>query len=459
MTRKSWNWGLVISLFFSFMVPLPTTQASEKPTIESFDLNKYEFDLLDKDLRIEILLTVSHSSGIADRSTTFIFGKDSKFSQSAVLERMDNPIDFTLKKVTFRGVMEIPRHFPKGVYFYEALGVSANATSSTGRISTGIISGQEIRELYGAEKGVLVRSDGYLDLDTRIINGPSYGNQNGRTYVNPHLYLGINPPIWRAKENFELSQYIELVDKSVAVEVESKTPSVCSAQKMSLSLISQGLCTYVFRTIRNKNYKSQEISDTNTVDAGRSIQELFVDEVPKQNPTSFPFAYKLNNVYSSGLSSAEFVFPESLTKDICGVSAYNVTIISGGICKLAYQSIGNDNFLPSKLYIQEIIIRKINQNINFVLPERVELKKSSLQLDSKAEGSRTVYFKSVTPSICSISTNSEKLELRKAGLCKVEATQKENSIYEESKAEASVYIVGDKEKFKNKKKKNRQIKS
>ena len=444
---------VVIFAMLCTWISINISQAVEKPTIESFTLSKYEFDLNDSNLNLDIELVVSHNSGIFEKSTVFVLGKDTNFSISTVLNRIDDPLNASLQKVIFRGKLSIPREFPSGVYQYYATGVSSNILTNRGLVPTGEIAGPKLRSIFGAESGVILRSAGYLDLEFSILNGPIFGNQSGKTYLNPAKLYGIPEPIWRVGELIDIKKYYEVVANDVQLNVESKTPSVCVVNDQKLQLIAQGLCTYLIETIRNSNYKSQRIFDTNLVESARSIQELAIEEVPVQTPNSFPFRIQLNVVYASGISSVEVVFPKSDTEEICKVAGYIVTVFAGGNCILSYQSQGNNKFQPSSKYNQIIKIDKKLNKITFVLPKNINLSDGQIQLTAKGQGTNKLDFKSLTPEFCLESSNDEILQLKKAGLCKVEVRQSEDSYFLESSAIAAIEIYDLKKKSDRKSKK------
>lgn len=428
----------LIVIVFSTLFAAPTSGV-QKPEVNYLRLSNLEFETTSSNMNLEIELSVSHSAGIFEQSTNFVFGKDSKFSITSTLSRTDKPNQVNQSTVVFKGTIEIPRTFPSGVYQYFAEGVTSNPSRGIGRISTGLIEGEKIRDIYGAEYGVLLRTSGYLDLNTTIINGPSYGIQTGRSYLNPGKYLGAPTPLWRVGEIIDLNNYFEITAKDITYQIVSNTPNICEAREKTLKLVNSGLCTYVIITPRTKNFSQNQISDTVVIENQRSTQELFVSKIPNQKPKSFPFSIKLDSVYASGISSAEYVYPISETKTVCESSLYNLTIYSGGICSLLYQSKGNDKFLPSEKYYQKFEITKLDQELVFELPKTVSMTAKNIPLVAKLSTSRIVQFKSLTRDICEVNLGS--LKLIKPGLCRVEAFNMGDSNFIEAASRAEIQIL------------------
>ena len=85
-----------------------------------------------------------------------------------------------------------------------------------------------LRNLKGAESGILVRSGGFLDLDYSTINGPAYGLQTNKTYINTAKYPSPVDPVWKVGEIFTPSDYFEENVSDVRLEVNTSSPKVCT---------------------------------------------------------------------------------------------------------------------------------------------------------------------------------------------------------------------------------------
>ena len=395
-----------ISLFIAFLLISPNVFAStyDKPEVLSFTASKVDLDTFDSNLKVAFELVVSHPAGIAESSTSLIVGSDGKYTLATSLNRTDNPINPKLQKVTFKGEIEFPRNFPAGLYPYSAGSVTSNLFDGR-KIPTGEITGPKLRSLKGADTGIILRSNGYLDLAEDILNGPSYKTTNSEVYENPAKFLAAPSPIFRVGEKIDLRTYFEVTVDEVTLSASSLTPKICSVTNEIVTFLAIGSCTYTASTSRSKNYKSQSISDTISIDTERLPQELFVPKVPNQLASNIPITIMLDAVYSSGISAVQYVFPETITKDICDVSGYSLRITSGGLCKLTYKSAGNDKYLPSKIYIQEILIERKEQSINFSLPEKINLNEKTYTLTANALSGAPILFESSTKEVCTVTSN------------------------------------------------------
>lgn len=434
-----------VAIASSLIMPVPSINASEKPEVISFTASKSDLDIFDANLKVTFELTVSHQAGIAESSTTLNIGVDGKHSLLATLFRSDNPIDLKLQKVVFRGEVEFPRTFPAGIYPYSVTGVSSNLSDGR-KISTGLITAPNMRALKGATSGIILRNNGYLDLTEDILNGPSYSTSNSEVYENPSKFLSAPAPILRVGETLDLKTYYEVTVDEVALSAISLTPRICEALNNKILFTAIGTCTYSVSTSRSKNYASQTIKDTLIIDSARESQELFIPKVPNQLASNIPINIQLDPVYSSGISAVQYVFPESQTNNVCEVAGYILRIVSGGICKLTYKSNGNDKFLPSKTYIQEITIERKPQNISFTLPEKINLKEKSFSLSAKSDSGASILFLSESPDVCSI--NTDLVNFKKVGICKIKAVQSGNAQYEPAYNDKSFTIFTEEKKVK-----------
>jgi len=441
-----------LTLFLN-LISTQNVYAAEKPVIESFIASKTDVDLTDRDLSINFELVVSHTSGIENTFTTLNLTNSRSFSISTQLKRIDDPADFLLKKVTFRGELIIPRSFKPGVYTYSVSGVRSGAekiNSASGlmisKVETGIISGPVLRALKNAESGILIRNNGYLDLNYLTINGPAYGPQSGLAYINNSKYSNVTAPVWKVGEVINMSDYYELAVSEAELLVNSTTPKICLANDLLLKLLATGDCSFTVSTDRSKDYMSKIIYQSQSITEGRKPSILFIEKIANLQAKNLPITLELPKVYSSGISSVEYVIPNSTTPEICETGGYILKIISGGTCLLTYKSPGNSNYLPSETYTQSINIQREVQSIFFALPQIVDIKIGSIPLTASATGKLPINFESKSPIICSI--NSLTLKLLKTGICTVVAIQPGNTIFEpvSSVAEISITSINSKKK-------------
>ena len=346
---------LLTCLFTSVTFFNVSAAALEKPTVQSFTLSKIDIDITDPNLTIDFEVVITHPKGIEDVSTLLTFTNSQSVNISVPLVRTDSPVDFSKKEVVFKGKLTLPRTLNTGVYTYSIDGVKNNFDSGR-RFPTGIINGSTLRTLKGAESGIIIRSNGELNLDYETINGPTFGSQSGLTYLDTKKYTSVTAPIWRVGETLNLIDYFEVTVPEVELNALTFTPNICTSNGKIINFISEGECQYKVFTPKTKNYIEKSKLLAASITNARSQQNLTVENIPPLKPSSLPLSLLLSPVYASGLSAVEYVLPISATPSICETGGFVLKIVSTGICELTYKSAGNDKFLPSKTFVQSIQI-------------------------------------------------------------------------------------------------------
>ena len=431
--------SLVVILALLGLIQTPAG-AVDKPVVESFTPSQTEIDLNAKDLKIDFEIVVSHAAGIDNRSTTLILTNSGKYLISTSLIRTDSPIDSVKNKVTFRGTIDLPRTLNAGVYTYSLNdGLTSNLHNGS-KVSTGPVLGPVLRNLKGAESGILVRSGGYLDLDYVTINGPAYGLQTNKSYLDTSKYPSPIDPLWKVGEIFTPSDYFEEAVTGAPIEISTASPKICTTDGKSMKLISVGECSFTISTPRTKDYKAKSILQTVAIAAGRAEQKLFIENISPRKAQNLPITMTLSAVYASGILAVEYVLPKSKTPDICEVTVYSLKVYGGGNCVLTYQSLGNTSYLPSEIYTQTIVFEKAAQSIAFTLPPSAKVSDKTLNLTATASSGNQVTYSSTPNSSCTISGTV--LNLLQAGDCLVTATQEGNSTNEAVSASAKISITG-----------------
>jgi len=431
--------SLVVALtaFGSIQAP---ARAVDKPVVESFTASQIDIDLTSKDLKIDFEVVVSHAAGIDNRYTTLTLTNSTNNLLSTSLIRTDSPIENMKTKVTFRGTIDFPRTLNTGVYTYSLNdGLTSNLYDRV-KIGTGPILGPVLRNLKGAESGIIVRSGGFLDLDYSTINGPAYGLQTGKSYINNSKYPSPISPIWKVGEIFTPIDFFEEAVENVRLEISVASPKICTTDGKTMKLISIGECTFTISTPRTKDYKAMSILQTVTIAAERTAQKLFIENVPPRTAQNLPTTITLAAVYASGISAVEYVLPKSTTPEICEAVGYSLKVFSGGNCILTYQSLGNTSYLPSEIYTQKIVFEKAAQSIAFTLPPSAKVSDKTLNLTATASSGNQVTYSTTPNSSCAISGTV--LNLLQAGDCLVTATQAGNSTIDAVSASAKISITG-----------------
>lgn len=411
---------LTAILAMSALIQVPAN-AVDKLVIESFSASQIDIDLNSKDLRINFEVIVSHVAGIENRSTTLVLTNSKNNSISTSLIRTDIPIDYTKNRVVFRGIIDFPRTFEPGVYTYSLNDGLTSNLNNRSKISTNIVLGPVLRNLKGAESGILVRSSGFLDLDYSTINGPAYGLQTNKTYINTAKYPSPVDPIWKVGEVFTPSDYFEENVSDVRLEINTSSPKVCTTDGRVMKLVAIGECTFTISTPRTKDYKAKSILQTVSIATERSTQKLFVQDLPPRKVQNLPITLTLATVYASGTTAVEYIFPKSITPEICAVAGYSLKVTSGGDCMLTYQSLGNSSYLPSEIYTQTIVFEKAIQTISFALPNTAKVTDKTIVLTATSSSGNPISYTSTPISTCTISGSV--LNLIQAGNCSITATQ------------------------------------
>ena len=358
---------LLVCLFTSVTSHNVSAAALEKPTVQSFTLSKIDIDITDPNFSIDFEVLITHPKGIEDISTLLTFTNSQSVNISVPLVRIDSPVDFSKKEVVFKGKLTLPRTLNAGVYTYSIDGVKNNFDSGT-RFPTGIVNGPTVRTLKGAESGIIIRSNGELNLDYETINGPAFGSQSGLTYLDTKKYTSVTAPIWRVGETLNLIDYFEVTVPEVELKALTFTPNICTSNGKIINFISEGECQYKVFTPKTKNYIEKSKLLAATITNARSQQNLTVENIPPLKPSLLPLSLLLPPVYASGLSAVEYVLPKSATPSICETGGFVLKIVSTGICELTYKSAGNDKFLPSKTFAQSIQILSDNLPTTSVQP-------------------------------------------------------------------------------------------
>ncbi len=429
---------LIVVVTLALITPINSI-AHEKPIVESFTISKPEIDLNDSNLNVGFEVIISHPNGISDISTRLTLTNSSNNTISLPLNRIDLPVNYSNQTVTYRGSVIIPRSFTPGVYTYSLEGVSSNLLSGL-KIPTGVVNGPVLRNLKGAESGLLIRENGNLNLDYPMINGPSYGNQSGGTYTNVGKYLAAETPIWKVGELFDPNDYFESSVDNVALRIDSTTPTICTSDGKQMKFIAIGDCSFTVSTPATNNYLPKIIYQSKAITKARSQQTLVINEIENQNIKNLPISLILPPVFASGISAVEYVIPKSITPEICEVNVYSLKIVSGGKCILTYQSQGNSEFMKSDLYTQSVNIDRNLQAITFMLPSTANVSTRSIALAATASGGGAITYSTTSAGICSITGST--LNLLKNGNCTVTATQAGTSTLAPASATTTVVLSG-----------------
>jgi hypothetical protein len=414
----------------------PAASANQKPVIESFTFTPNDIDLLNPQTTVDIELVVSHPSGISNTSTLATLTSARNDTLATNLTRTDSPVNSALIKVTFKGSLVIPRDVTTGVYNFSISAVKNNSSAGY-QYETDPFDQKKIRNIVGAEYGLLIRSGGDLNLSYDTFVGPSYDSTLGISYNDSARYNSVAAPIWKVGETFTPGKYYELRVPSLSLGISSSTPLVCSSDGKELKLLKEGLCTFIVSTAKTKDYLAKVSNQSVTITASRIKPELTMDKVANQTAKDLPKSVELFRVYSA---AEGYVMPKSATPEVCFPTGFFVRIISGGTCTITYQSGETATFLSSDLYKVSFEVTRDPQTISFTLPSTANVSSKSLVLTSTASSGAVVAYSTTSTGVCSITGST--LNLLTGGNCSVTATQAGTSTLAPVSATANITLTG-----------------
>jgi len=339
--------SLFVAVFLmAGVVVAPTAQAAEKPTIESFTFSPQEVDLSGTSTTVAFELVVSHPSGIENTSTLITLKNSRNDTLIGYLTRIET--NLATAKVTFKGSVNIPRNMDPGVYEFSAASLKNNLSAGY-QYETGIIVGLAVRNIIGAESGVLVRENGELKLDYSTYVGPTYDNTLGIRYNEPSKYNSSVTPIWKVGEVYDPAKYFELRVPSLALSVSSTTPTVCLSDGSQISFVKEGTCAFAVSTAKTKNYISKIYNLSVMVSSARTKPTLNVDKIANQASKEIGNSIDLGRVYSV---AEGWILPISSTPKVCYATGFFAKILTSGTCKLTYQTAATSEYLASDVFVQ-----------------------------------------------------------------------------------------------------------
>lgn len=411
-------------------------QANERPTVESFTFTPNEVEVYSTNTKIEIELVVSHPSGIDNFSTIAGFTNSKGDTLNTFLNRIDSPINQSQTRVTFRGSIVIPSNITAGVYNLSASGVKNNSSAGY-QFETGTIEAKKIRALVGAESGLLVKSNGSLNINYETIVGPAYDLTKISKFSDYKKVSSLPAPILKVGESIKLDDYFELKVPSLTLRAATESPTVCTLNNLNLNFISQGVCSIKLFTNQDLNYEKFQISQVFEIKSARTKPTLVINKIENTTASNLPRLITLTTVISS---VSGFVVPKSETPTVCTTAGTSVRITSGGTCTISYQTEETLDYLASDKYLITFEVTRDPQTITFTPSATASISSKSLTLNATASGGGLVTYATTSTGICSVSGST--LNLLKAGNCSVTATQTGTATLAPVSATASITLTG-----------------
>jgi hypothetical protein len=425
---------VAVLLGLSF-VTLPA-QGSDIPELGVFEFSPQEVDLVGASTDVSIRVSFVHPNGIENSKVT---AQLSDLSQNTLQVDLIETSSSTLNgstEVFFKGMITIPRTSKPGIYKIKVLSVQSESRSGNSRIVKDTYP-RDFRTLKGAENALLIRDNGYLDYDFQTYFGPNYDSTKSFNYKDVRFYDSSNSPIWKVGESYDPTNYFEMQDKNLVLQLKSETPTTCNVSNGKLQLIQIGSCTFTVSTPRTKDYIYRETNLSATISEARLPVDLTLENLPNLTASAIGTTITLPSVYSVVERNVQ---PNSSTLNVCSTAGYLLRITSGGICKLNYQTAGTSTHLPSKVYTQSFEITKNSQTLTFSPIASAALVNKTVTLAATASSGGDVSFAATPADICSVSGST--LNLLKPGPCAVTATQPGTGTFASVTSSATVTITG-----------------
>jgi hypothetical protein len=428
--------ALIAAILITGLVPITASHANVMPVVESFTFTPNEIELLSANTKVAFELVVSHPSGIRNLTTIAKLIGPSNHSLATVLTRTDSPINPSLSKVTFQGILNVPQNIVSGPYNVTVDEVENNSSAGY-QFSTGVITPKKIREILGTEFALLIRNNGDLNFVYDTFVGPTHNTSLGISYNNPATFNNSNPPIWKVGEIYDPNKYFELRVPNQSLVVSTTTPTMCSTDGKVLKLVAVGNCTFKVFTPNNKDYALKEVTQVVSITSARTKPELAMSAIANQTSKNLPKSIEIFRVYSP---TGVYILPKSTTPTVCIANGFYVQIISGGTCSLTFQSDETTSYLASDLYKVSFEISRDPQTISFTTPVSVNLSTKTLSLSATASGGGVITYQTTSTGICSITGSI--LNLLKGGNCAITASQAGTTTLAPISATETVMITG-----------------
>jgi hypothetical protein len=340
-------------------------QGSDIPELGVFEFSPQEIDLTGASTDVSIRVSFVHPNGIENSKVTAQLSDQFQNTFLVDLTRYSSSTLNGSTEVFFKGTISVPRTSKSGIYKIKVLSVQSESPGGNSRIVKNIYP-KDFRTLKGAENALLVRDNGYLDYDFETYFGPNYDPTKSFNFTDLRYYDISNSPIWKVGESYDPTNYFEMQDKSLVLQIKSVTPATCKVSNGKLEFVQIGSCSFTVSTPRTKDYLYKETNLSATISEARLPVELTLEKLQNLTESSIGKTITLPSVYSVVERNVQ---PMSSTLSVCSAAGYLLRITAGGICSLNYQTAGTATHLPSKVYTQTFEI--IDSNKPVVVPTPV----------------------------------------------------------------------------------------
>jgi len=405
------------------------------PTLVSFTMSPNSVDIATANTTVIFDLIVSNPTGIASNQTLVTLTDGANNTVFVPIVRTDLPVNSSLQNVEFKGTYNVASNLPTGVYKATAAPITGLTSTGGQGYSTQTLSATTASTVVGATNALLVRNGGYLNFSYSTFTGPSFNLNLGNRFVNPKYNL-VAAPIWKVGESFNPSDYYELTVPTLTLKAKTNTPTTCTSNGTTITLIAVGNCEFIIYTDKTLDYQSKQDVQTVSITAARTKPNFALSTITTQSSAVLPLSIQGPFVYGPfGL-----VIPVSATPTVCYPVGNYITIISGGTCTLNYSTPASANYLASDVVPLTFQITRTAQTVSFSAPASARLASKTLTLSATASSGAPVSFQSDSPTICSVTGNS--LNLLTAGSCQVEAIQVGSATVSPASVTQSIAVTG-----------------
>jgi outer membrane protein OmpA-like peptidoglycan-associated protein len=216
----------------------------------------------------------------------------------------------------------------------------------------------------------------------------------------------------------------------LSVSYTSTSPSVCTVNDTSVTLLTTGTCTISADQTGNSTYAA-------AAPVSRSFQITAAPASPTAQTITFPQPpdtrvdqgpVTLSATASSGLS----VSYTTTTPSVCIVSATSITLLATGTCSITADQAGNSTYAAASSVTRSFQITAAPasptaQAISFPQPPDTAVDQGPVALGASASSGLSVSYTGTTPSVCTVAATS--VTLLTTGTCTITADQAGNSSY------------------------------
>ncbi len=267
----------------------------------------------------------------------------------------------------------------------------------------------------------------YQALGTCVIDANQVGNADyaAAPRVQQTIPIRNNQTItFAALANKTLAQSPVTLNATASsglpVSFATTTPSVCTLNGSTLTLVAAGTCSVTASQPGNATYNAAPVV-TRSFSVSAVNQTITFAALANKTLAQSPVT--LNATASSGLP----VSFATTTPSVCTLNGSTLTLVAAGTCSVTASQPGNATYNAAPVVTRSFSVSAVNQTITFAALANKTLAQSPVTLNATASSGLPVSFATTTPSVCTL--NGSTLTLVAAGTCSVTASQPGNATY------------------------------